>query len=76
MNNQGYDIGFWAAGISCFGACVFIANVKVCLFSNTFSVMSAFFLIGSVAIYIISFAIENKMSGLSEVYLDFNKFLS
>lgn len=75
MNNNGYTLGFWPAGITCFGACVLISNIKVALFSNTFTVLSAFFLIGSVVIYISSFAIVNKMGGLSEIHLDFDKLI-
>ena len=52
-----------------------IANFKVVIFSNTFSVLSGFFLIGSIVIYVISFVIVNKMTGLSEVHMEFNKFI-
>lgn len=73
-STDGYEIGFWGAGITCFGGCVLVSNIKVALFSNNFSVMSVFFLIGSIVVYIISFAIVNKMTGLSEISLEFEKY--
>lgn len=66
-------MSFWGAGITCFGGCVLISNIKVVVFSHSFSVLSLFFLIGSVVVYIISFVIVNKMTGISEVHLEFNK---
>ncbi len=70
-NPKGYHLSFWAVGISCFGASVVIANIKVILFSKTFSILSAFMLIGSIGVYIISFAIVNNLNTISELSNEF-----
>ena len=70
ITNDGFSLGFWQAGITAFGQCVLVANIKVFLFSFSHSKLSIFFLIGSYLIYIISFAIVNSMDS-SELYQDF-----
>ena len=70
---EGYKLGFWQAGITAFGQCVLVANLKVLLFSYSHSKLSIFVLVGSYLIYIITFAIVNSLSS-SELYQDFKPF--
>jgi len=70
---DGYELGFWQAGITAFGQCVLVANLKILLFSFSHSKMSIFFVVGSYVVYLISFAIVNSMKS-SELYQDFKPF--
>ena len=57
----------WLSGMVAFGALIIAANVKICLFSKTYSLLSIIFLVGSVLLYPITYWTTSQLE-IANVY--------
>ena len=64
-------MNFFSIGMACFGASVIIGNLKVILFSFCDSVLSLFFIFGSIAFYILCFWFVSSIFRSSDIYASF-----
>ena len=68
---NGKELFFAVSGTVSFGASVIVGNLKVLLFSNTHSVMSLFFVFGSVLFYVSNHAFASYIFTTSDIYNTF-----
>lgn len=64
---------FWACGMTVYGMDIIIANIKILLFSNTYSLMSVGIILGSVLFYYSNYALESYFYTTAEVYDSFDR---
>lgn len=72
INAEGHLGGFWDSGTMAFACCVIVANIKVLIFSSTFSPFSIFTVAGSIFVYILSHIVVSFMKS-SELYKTFEE---
>ena len=69
-------LDFWAQGMTIYGAAILIANIKIILFSNTYSVMSVSIVTLSVFFYYSNYVLESYLYTTGDVYDSFERFFS
>lgn len=65
---NGWDLGFWASGMTVFGFVIIVTNIKILLFSNTYSLMSLSIIFGSIFLYYITYAISSAVGVSQDTY--------
>ena len=58
-------------GMIIYGATILNTNLKIFIFSNTFTPLSMFFIVGSVLFFISNYAIESMVFLSTDVYYSF-----
>ena len=65
---DGYMFSFWASGMTIFGYVIAVANVKVILFSNRYSLLSMCLIFGSILFYYMTYAIASSVAMTYDLY--------
>ena len=76
ITSEELTMDFWACGMTIYGMDIIIANVKILLFSNTYSVMSVVIILGSVLFYYSNYALESYFYTTADVYDSFDRFIA
>lgn len=74
ITSEEYTLDFWAAGMTVYGSAIIIANVKILLFSNTYSVMSVGIIFGSILFYYSNYVLESHIYTTADVFNSFERF--
>lgn len=68
IQSDGKDIGFWSAGHSVYGSCIFIVNTLLVLRFSTHTVPGIFFFFLMYAAYFVLFSIESQFKSIHVIY--------
>jgi phospholipid-transporting ATPase len=74
VSKEGYNMNFWSSGTMLFGLAVVISNVKVFIISFEHSIMSIFFNLGSMLLYLCSVIVISTFFESSTIYVLFMRY--
>ena len=75
ITSENHSLDFWADGMTVFGTVILIANIKILLFSNTYSLLSVTIIVLSVLFYYSNYVIESFFFVTVDQYDSFERYL-
>ncbi len=61
-------MSFASLGMICLGSSVLISNLKILIFSNSFSIISVFFIAGSILFYVLTFVVSSVYNSKADIF--------
>lgn len=75
ITSEDYILDIWASGMTIYGSVILVANIKIILFSNTFSLLSMSIIILSVLFYYSNYVLESYLYTTGDVFDSFERFV-
>lgn len=73
ITSEEYTLDFWAQGMAVYSTVVLVANIKIILFSNTFSLLTLSAIILSVLFYYSNYILESYIYTTADVFDSFER---